>query len=176
MLFNEIKKLIESSQDYLNFKKENQEAFLSSVFFITNNQFEFETRQFDYFIEKEKKLMSFILDNEDHISNKLSELYNQKVVITKETAIDKEIKIDFNELKEVLEEKLKENKQDMNQINKIILVLHKRNKEICWNLTCILSNLKVYSLLVDAINKNVLSEKISDIHDYIKIDNSKKLK
>ncbi|MBS3073556.1 hypothetical protein J4465_02050 [Candidatus Pacearchaeota archaeon] len=168
MSFKQLLKEIESSKEYKQFNKQYPDSFLSSAFFIVNKNFEIEMRQVDFFITSENKIMSFILDQTDCLQQKLGELYNKDAKITKkENEIDpKEVSIEFKELQKSIKEKIKY----LDDLNKVIVVLHKKDKKTIWSLTCMLTSLKITSLSIDAKSGKLLEEKSANISDYIKVD------
>lgn len=170
MSFKQLLKEIESSKEYKAFNKQYPDSFLSSAFFIINKDFELEMRQLDYFITEENKIMSFILDQTNNLQQKMGAMYNPGAKITKkEDEIDqKEVAVDFKELQKTIKEKIKY----LTDLNKVIVVLHKKDKKTLWSLTCMLTSLKIVSLSIDAKSGKLLEEKSANISDYLKVDKS----
>lgn len=168
MSFKQLLKEVESSKEYKIFNKQFSDSFLSSAFFIINKDFELEMRQLDYFITEENKIMSFILDQTNNLQQKIGVMYNPEAKITKkEDEIDpKEVTVDFKKLQKTIKEKIKY----LDELNKVIVVLHKKDKKTLWSLTCMLTSLKIISLSIDAKSGKLLEEKSANISDYLKVD------
>ena len=79
------------------------------------------------------------------------------------------IMISDNEFKE-LQKSIKEKIKYLDDLNKVIVVLHKKDKKTIWSLTCMLTSLKITSLSIDAKSGKLLEEKSANISDYIKVD------
>lgn len=52
-----------ASDDFANFKKENEDAYLCSCFFVIDKEKEDNKQHFDYFLKKDKKMFSFKVES-----------------------------------------------------------------------------------------------------------------
>lgn len=166
MKINEIIKSVEASKEYNEFKKNNKDSFLLSLFFIVSPKFEFEIEQVNYFLPKDNKVMSFILNN-DGIKTKLDELYNKQSHLEKtNNELDIRIKVDLEEMKSVIDEKISNKKNG--DLTKTILVFQELNGKPCWNLTFMFSGLKLLNIIIDAKTGKIDKEEVTNLADMMK--------
>lgn len=166
MKIDEVIKSVEASKEYKDFKKNNKDSFLLSLFFIVSPKFEFEIEQVNYFLPKDNKVMSFIL-NSSGIQTKLDELYNKQHHLEKTSnELDTKIKIDLADVKLIIDEKIKDKKNG--ELNKIIVVFQELNGKPCWNLTFMFSSLKLVNTIIDAKTGEVNKEDVTNLSDIMK--------
>ncbi len=166
MKISEIIKSVEASKEYNEFKKDNKDAFLLSLFFIVSPKFEIEIEQVNYFLPKNNKVMSFILNNYG-IQTKLDELYNKQSHLEKtNNELDTRIKVDLEEMKSVIDEKASNKKNG--DLTKTILVFQELNGKPCWNLTFMFSGLKLLNVIIDAKTGKIDKEEVTNLADMMK--------
>lgn len=109
---------LENLLEFKKFKKENPDAFPCSCFFVIDKQGNDNKQHFDFFLPKEKKIMSFQLEN------------NQLVPIQEVEKGLKEISLkhnfDFKEIEELIIKEMEKNKMK-NNIQKILFSLQRIN-------------------------------------------------
>lgn len=169
MSFKELLKKIESSKEYESFKKEHPKAEICAGFFILDFLSNDEKSSIDY--KDEEKIFTFSLEkdkiriNEDKL---ISAPNFQKL-----DKIDTEIKVDIEEIKNISQEKAKE-KGIGTKFNKIIAILQNytnpenEEKFLAWNLTCMLDQLIILHIIIDAKTENIVKFERKSFMDLIK--------
>lgn len=164
MSFKDSLKKLRASKEFKQFKEKNKNAFLFSAFFVLNSALELETRQIDYFLS-EKKAATFTISEDEKIELKIDEI-NPKSALS---ALDENIKIDVDKLKDIIDKEMKKKALTEFGINKIIIVLQKIQEKQIWNVTCLLSSLKMLRLHVDCFNGKILESKEASVFDFISV-------
>ena len=135
-------KIITESPVFNNFIKENPDAELVAGFFIldlleNNNQ-----RSLDYKVGG--KIFTFSLNESNEITMEEDELIQSDKPLEK---ISPDIKIDLDEVSNIAEkEAIKNNIK--NKFQKIIAILQLHEGKEVWNLTCMLDNLIILTILI----------------------------
>ena len=167
MSFQEVLKKLKTSSEFQLFKKKNKKAFLYSAFFTLRNAFGNlieETQQLDFFIPP-NKVVTFTI--EEKIQHK-TEQFKPKGEIT---AINEDIAVDINKLKEIIKKEIKKQKLESFDIDKIIAILQKTRikdkKQQIWNITCLLTGFKMLRLYVDCFNGKILKSEQASIFDFM---------
>ncbi len=155
-------KRLKDSYEFKKFKRKHKNIFLFSAFFVLNSDFEIDTQQIDYFLGK-NKAVTFYIGKE--IKHKIDELNPQSEI----TALDEKIKIDLKELRDIIKNELWNKSLKESEINKIIVILQKINNRQMWNVTCMLTSLKILRLHVDCFTGEVLESKQGSIFDFIQV-------
>lgn len=162
MSFQNLLKKLRKSSDFKNFKQKHKGIFLFSAFFILSPNLEIETQQLDFFLGK-GKAVTFYVNRE--IKHKIDEFNPQSEI----TALDENIKIDIKDLKGILKAELLNRSLKESEINKVVVILQKTNNKQIWNLTCMLTNLKILRLHVDCFTGEVIESKQGSIFDFIQV-------
>ncbi|MBI5148903.1 hypothetical protein HZA33_04460 [Candidatus Pacearchaeota archaeon] len=162
--FSEVLEELQKSHEFKKFEKENKKAELVAGFFV----FDFESKTVNQQVDfaTNDKLFTFHLNFDGKESVKVKEEDKVEKDLP-EIKLPKELKIDLHNLKDVVENEI-ELKQINQKINKIIAVLQIHDDVLKWNLTCMLSGLKMLRLHVDAQNGNFLFSQVSSILDFVK--------
>lgn len=158
---NSLKKL-ESSSEFKSFKTKNKKAFLFSAFFVFNSKLEIDTEQFNYYIS-EKKVIVF--DVKDSITSKTDELEPHDKI----TKIDSNIKIDTDELKKIIEKEIETKKLGAFDVSKIICILQNIDGKQVWNVTCLMSSLKMLRMQIDCFSGKIIKSEEASLFDMMKI-------
>ena len=111
---------LHDSMEFQEFSKEHPEAYLCSGFFVIDKEGKDNKMHFDYFSPKTKEVISFQLESE--IKKIPLEIFDEKIP----DEISSDIDLEFNELEEMILQKMKEEKID-SKIQKMILSLQKLN-------------------------------------------------
>lgn len=162
MSFQESLKKLKTSKEFKKFKEKNKKSFLFSAFFILDSNLDIETQQLDYFLTN-KKVAIFIIN--DKIKYKTDDFSPSDKI----TALDENIKVDINELKEIIKKEIEKKSLQAFDINKAIVVLQKIKGKQLWNVTCILSNLKILKMHIDCFNGKVLESKETSVFNFISV-------
>ena len=62
--FKQVLRRIAGSGEFRNFKKDNEDAYLCSAFFVVDFESQSETKQLDYYLPSKEKIASFLVDGE----------------------------------------------------------------------------------------------------------------
>lgn len=151
---------IEKSEAFEKFKQRYKDAELCVGFFVIDYQGQ-NQQQLDYCL-KDGKIFTFIINKEITIkeAETLQGKQNQKL-----EKLDKEIKVDLDDVEKILQEKTKGEK---NKLNKIIAVLQKYNNKQIWNLNCMLEGLIILHVNIDSISGEVLKYEKKSMFDFVK--------
>jgi len=163
--FKETLEKLENSKEFKEFKKENPSAFLTTGFFVVDNEAKTESKQLDFATSKgeEKELVTFLI--------------GEKIEQKKEETIKKEkfnrIEIPKIELNDALEIMKKETEKISQTYSKIIAILQMienegKSAEI-WNLTC-LSGFNMFRLHIDAMTGEIFKEENKNLMDIVRIE------
>jgi len=170
--FNQVLRRIEGSDEFKNFKRENDDSYLCSAFFVVDFESQSETKQMDYYIPAKEKIASFLVDGD--IKFNIDDVFQKNNRPLKE--ISKNFKIDFskaiNIAKENLdilneEEKNKTGKIGKLQLNKIIAILQNLNEEQIWNLTCMVGGTNMMLIHINAENGDVTKMDKADLMSFV---------
>lgn len=161
MSFQTALKILHNSQEFKKFKIKYKNSFLFSAFFILNSKLELESQQLDYLLDK-NKVATFLIGDES-IEQRTDEINpNNKL-----SALDENIKIDLDKVRKIIEKEIKKKSLAEFDINKVFVVLQKINEKQLWNVTCLMSSLKLLRIHVDCFNGKVLESKEANISDFI---------
>lgn len=153
---------LKESEEFNNFIKENPDSYLSSCFFVIDKQADDNKQHVDFFCPKDNKFFSFQFEEGlkktemDNISNDFS---SEK--------LDIENVMDFEEVEKLILDEMK-NKNINNKIQKIILVLSKRNKNNFWTGTVFISGLGLIRVNIDDKTKNIVLFEKKSFFDFVK--------
>ncbi|MCL6500563.1 MAG: hypothetical protein K6T16_00830 [Candidatus Pacearchaeota archaeon] len=162
MSFQTILKRLKESSEFKRFKRKHRNIFLFSAFFVLKPDFETDTQQLDYFLEK-NKAATFYIDRD--IKHKIDEFSPQSNI----TALNERIKIDLKDLREIIKNELENKSLKESEVNKIIAILQKVNNRQMWNVTCMLTSLKILQLHIDCFTGEVIESKQGSIFDFIQV-------
>ncbi len=141
---------LEKTDDYKNWRKEHKESYLSNVFFINE-----ESWQICYYNPKKDKLTTF-LDNK--LLKADGAIFKKNRDKINELKIEN-IKIDFEDALKVIEKLVKE-KYSHETLTTKIVILQNINAEM-WNITYLTSTFNVLNVKINAINGEMISEKLT---------------
>jgi len=174
MSFKELIKKVESSTEFKSFKKEHPKSVLYSAFFLMRQaagNLILENQQLDFWLHGDE-VASFAYDGQS-VQKKIDRLEPDKDGKERNFKdLDKEIKIDTDDLKKIIIKEIEKNNFEIKDISKIILVLQEKENKQVWNITCIIG-LNMLRLHID-MNGNVLECKKSSLFDMMKIEKGKK--
>ena len=163
MNFSQLLKKIESSQEFKDFKTNHPSVQLIAGFFIidlidTNNQ-----QSLDYSIDDE--IFTFSIDDNRIIIKEDKLIEDPK--FKKLTPINKDIKIDTDQLLDIVIKETQKNKIN-NKLQKIIAVLQKLDNQQVWNLTCMLDGLLILNIIIDSQTELITKFERHSMMDFIK--------
>lgn len=160
MSFQQALKKLKTSQEFKKFKAKNKNSFLFSAFFILDSKLELESQQLDYLLGK-SKVATFLIN--DKIEQKTDEINPTN----KLSALDENIKIDLDKVKMLIEKEIKKKSLTGFDINKVFVVLQKINEKQLWNVTCLMSSLKLLRIHIDCFSGKILESKEASVSDFI---------
>ena len=170
-----ISKLIQSLEKSKTFKefqktKEGKESSLCAAFIIFNlkqdsfeNSLDFRNEKdiFTFKIPSDKK-EEIIMSKEEIMPSRkqLEEIPNDKL---------EKLKVEPENLQEIIEKQLKE-KKIIGNLEEIIAVLQSNeSKELIWNLTCIVSGFVILSVQIDALSGNLIKFDKKNLLDFVSV-------
>lgn len=164
MTFASLYKRITESEAFKMFSRENPDSEMVIGFFILNLESGTSQEQLDF--KTKDKIFSFSVNQDDEIivnQEELVESFEDK----KLQKISPEIKVDLEDLKNIVQNKLNEEKIQ-NKLEKIIAILQINEKEEVWNLTCILYGLAIIHILVNPQSGEITKFERKSMSDFVK--------
>lgn len=162
--FKECLDRLKESKKFKDFKKENPNAYLASGFFVADYKSENSQEQLDYFLP-DKRIASFKFAKDgEEIQLQISEQKAEKEM----SPLEENPKSNLDELKEIVNKKLKE-KEINKELNEIIAVVYMLENELVWNLQCLLSGMKFVNIQIRDKDKSIRKFKEHSLNDLIKI-------
>jgi len=162
MELNEIRKIIENNESFLNLKKKYPKIFLYAVFStLSNEKF---ILDLDYYLNKEEVAI-FSFENSG-INMKISKLDKEMVKdVKKPREIKGKIILEPEIVAEIIKNEIKKIK---GSISKLILVLMNQNGKNIWKVNCILENLDIIIFEVSDKEKKVIKFERKNLADFVK--------
>jgi hypothetical protein len=160
---------LEKSDIYQNFRKESPNAFFCAGFIILNFKQNFFEYSLDY--RDQEKVYAFKIPSDEKekilfTADKLLETPKPLEQINEVEA--KQIKLDIEDLKNLLEEEMWNN-NIKNALDEAIAVLQSTNGKIIWNITCICSNLLIINVELDPFTKKTLRFEKKSLMDFMSL-------
>ena len=142
-----VSKLNTSSQ-YKDFAKKNNDAFMVAAFFVLDLENGKNSHVIDYYVPSKKKIAAFTLDNQ--ITLQMMDLMTKKVP----EKLDLKTNIDLEALEGILEDEMK-NRNVTDDIKKIIAVVQTIDGKKIWNLNCMLSGMGILNAHIEDESRSV---------------------
>ena len=152
---------LNNSNQFKDFNKKNEDAFIIAGFFILDYEAGKNVHQIDYYLPSKKKVAAFTLDGQ--ITMQLLSLLNEKVP----EKLDIKTKVDLDQLKGILEDEMK-NRNITDEIRKVIAVLQCIDGKRIWNLNCILTGMGVLNAHIEDESRSVLKMEKRSFTDIMK--------
>ncbi len=153
---------LNNCEEFKKFKKENKDAFLCSCFFDFDFKGKDNKQHLDYYVPSKKELFSFQLEN--NCKKEKMELFKEEDL----RKIPEDIKIDFNEIGNLVFKKLKDEKIK-NKVQKAMFSLQKKNKKEMLIGTIFISNLGLVKMNIDLEKKQVTDFEKKSFFDMMNI-------
>jgi len=165
----------EKSKIYKEFRKskETKDAFFCATFLIMN--FKNNTFELSFDFRNEKEIFTFRIPSNKKLKEEI--VIQKEAIIPSRKQLEKideknlkkiNIKVDIEDLKEIVEQQLK-NHKIKNPLIEIIAVFQMLNNKLVWNLTCICEGFIIVSLQIDASSGVVLEFKKKNLFDFISV-------
>lgn len=150
---------VEDSELYIEWKKKHLNSYLSSCFSMGNDIKELKW-QIDFYEADNKKITSFVFDENQNIKSKEEEIFKQPQDIVKELDL-KKVKIDLD--KAILKiDKWRKRKFPGEMPSQRIFVLQNLNT-IIWNITFINTSFNVLNVKIDATNGKLIDNSLTSV-------------
>ncbi len=174
-IFEHTYERITNSMAFKKFKQENPSIKLCAGFFILDFLSNDTKRSLDYLDENSKKIFTFELNDKDEINFKKDKLIQTEIppklkLTPLQQKIPEEkpqVSVELEELEEIINKEKLERKISA-KIHKIIAVLQNYEKKLIWNLTCMLDQLIILQVLIDAKDGKIIKFERKNIMDFIK--------
>jgi hypothetical protein len=166
MSFQQVLSIVESSEVFKRFKKQNSNAKLVAGFFVLDFLSNDEKKSLDYKIQETNKIFTFELDKNNEVVMKQDKLIDSPN-IPQLQEIQPSTRIEVEELRAIAEKQAIENNIKA-KFHKIIAVLQKHNQEQIWNLTCMLEGLIILNILINCDNGNIIKFERKSMMDFVK--------
>lgn len=167
--FKETYKTITESKDFQEFKKEHPNSKLCAGFFILDFLSNDTKKSLDYLSENSGKIFTFDLADDGFIKFKEDKLVglsdSNPLKLTPLQQLPPKIEVD--ELKSIVGTKKLE-QGISSPLHKIIAVLQNHEDKLTWNLTCILDQLIIIHVLVNAETGEIIKFERKNMTDFIK--------
>jgi hypothetical protein len=152
-------KKVENSELYINWKKDHPNSYISSCFSMGNDIKELKW-QIDFYESDNKKITSFVIDDNQDIKCKEEEIFKQPQDSVKELDLGK-VKIDLD--KAILKiDKWRKRKFPGEMPSQRIFVLQNLDT-IIWNITFINTSFNVLNVKIDAINGKLIENSLTSV-------------
>ena len=152
-MIEEYKKLTNDKR-FISWKKKNEDAYLSSVFLLKDEE-KTSNWQFDYYFPKTNKITAFVVSKDIKII-KDEDVFSESKNIEK---IDlKDVKFSFDDVVKLILSKHKNQR-----FIKEIIIIQSLNKKLLWNISLVTSEFNLFNVKVDAINGKILEETSSSL-------------
>ncbi len=179
-IFEHTYERITNSMVFKKFKQENPSIKLCAGFFILDFLSNDTKRSLDYLDENSKKIFTFELNDKDEINFKRDKLIQSEISnklkltpLQQKTSEEKpQISVELEELEAIIN-KEKLDRKISAKVHKIIAVLQNYEKKLTWNLTCMLDQLIIFHVLIDAEDKKIIKFERKNLMDFIKSNKSK---
>ncbi|MEM3374282.1 MAG: hypothetical protein QW757_02585 [Candidatus Woesearchaeota archaeon] len=159
MELNKAIELLNNSEIYKKWKKENPKYYLSHAFIMIDPQVKLEW-QIGYCNPENNKIITFAISDDEKITeNPESEsLYNKEIL---KLDINK-VKINLDNALEKAEQKQKEKYKEHFPFKKIVLL---QNLEIgqVWNITYVTRTFKTLNIKIDSETGEIISDELIDL-------------
>ncbi|MEA3329123.1 MAG: hypothetical protein U9Q06_00075 [Nanoarchaeota archaeon] len=152
---------LNQSIEFKDFTAKNPEAYFSAGFFVIDFQEKVNLHQLDYYLPKENKIATFMLDKE--IKLKTDET-TSKIAPKK---IETNINLDLDILKGIIEDEMK-NHNITHKLQKIIAIIQNLDGKLIWNLNCITSDMGVLKVHIEDATHSVLKFEPVSLFDVVK--------
>lgn len=139
---------LENSPEYKKFKTEFPDAFPCSCFFLVDKQRNDNKQHFDFFLPKEKKIMSFQLENNQIVPIQEVEKELEEISLKND--------FDFNEIEKLIEQEMEKNKMKKD-IQKMLFSLQRVNGK-----DYLIGTIFIPKLGMLKVNIDVKEKKITD--------------
>tara|TARA_Y100000034_G_scaffold124752_1_gene173358 strand:- start:886 stop:1389 length:504 start_codon:yes stop_codon:yes gene_type:complete len=162
--FKQTYETITQSKIFKDFIEKNKDAELIAGFFILDFLSNDTKTSLDYKIDS--KIFTFSL-NKDNETTVVEDKLIDKPGLPVLTKINPDIKTDLNEIPSIAQKQAEENKITA-KFHKIIAVLQNHEDQEVWNLTCMLDQLIILHILINAKTGEIIKFERKNMMDFIR--------
>lgn len=156
MEFSFYQQLIDS-EEFLNWKKENSQAYLSHFYCQLDSSFKQKSPwEIGFYNKEHDKITIFVVDKEIEIKPEEKVFKKQEAV--EELDLEK-VKIDFQQALEIFQKTKQEHYPKEILLNGF-LILQKFQNETLWNISFASQSLNILNIKIDAENKKIISHQL----------------
>lgn len=169
-LLKSLKKNVEETQQYRQWKQKNPDSYFVSAFFL-GEEFSSGSKdwQFDFYEPDKDKVVSFVYGKDLPI--KEEEVFKKTKDAIPELVLDN-IKVDLEKAIDIFEN-IKKSKHPGEIATKKLFILQVLEGKTIWNITYISSAFNILNIKIDALSDNVLSESFSSVLSFKDKERSK---
>ena len=159
-LLRSLKKEVEETPRYKEWKQKNSDSYFVSAFFI-GEDFSPKSKQwqFDFYEPNKDKVVSFIYGSDQAV--KEEEIFKKTKDKIPELLLEN-LKIDLEKAIDIVE-KINKSKHPGETATKRLFILQVLESKSVWNITYISSSFNILNIKIDAISGEVINENFSSI-------------
>ena len=150
-----------NSESFKEFSKENPESYLCSGFFVIDKEGKNDKANLDYYLPKEKEMVSFQLDSMTKIP---VELFNDRIP----ESISSDIDFEFDEMESLIVKKM-EAEKITNTVQKMIFSLQKLDGKDILVGNVFISMLGILKVNIDLIELKIVEFQKKSIFDIVNV-------
>ncbi len=156
-------KRLENSPEFVEYKKDNPDAFLVHVFYMLDEANK-NAIQIGYYSKASDKITTFIIDKESITKNPEAEVFKEQETIMNPINIDG-VKIGVDEALKIAEELQKEKYKEHSPVKQIAILQHLPVGQV-WNVTFVTRAFKTLNVKIDSNTGKVVSDKLLSIIEF----------
>lgn len=150
-----------NSSEFQEFSKEHPEAYLCSGFFVIDKEGKDDQAHLDYFLPKEKEMVSFQLDSMQKIP---VELFNERIP----ESISSDVDFEFDEMENLIFKKM-ESEKITNTVQKMIFSLQKLDGKDFLVGNIFISSLGILKINIDLSEMKIVEFQKKSIFDIVNV-------
>lgn len=160
---NALKKLFESP-DFKNWKKDNTNDYLSTGFIVIEKDQDYPW-MIGFYNPKTEKISSFVVSEKECYFEKIDEVFKKPEDKVIKLNTDK-IKIDVEDLLEIIDNFRKEKYNHESVVKTILIVQNLSEYGNIWNITLVTQSFNAINMKVNAETGEILDDKCSSLISY----------
>lgn len=162
MTLHELYSRLKNSSIFKRFHLENPQAILCTAFLVLNFKNDFHEYSLDF--RNEEKIFTFKLPEQGEIVLLEEEILDKTKPLE---AINLDVKIDLEDLKEIIEKSLIKN-NIKNKLEETIAVLQVINNELVWHMTIMCEGFVVINSMLHSETGEIIKFEKKNLFDFVK--------
>lgn len=153
---------LSNSPAFQSFKSRNKPAYLTAGFIVIDlaeNPW-----QLDFYNPKKHKITTFVIEDEHILEKPVDDVFQKTKKKLTRLELSK-IRISFETAKDMISS-LKTNKYPDNSFTKTICIIQPFNQLTVWNITCLSDAMNVLNVKINAVDGQIVEEKLTNIMSY----------